>query len=89
MKTSPAFDLHVHIDELILHGFEHLDRAELGAAVQHSLGRLFSEKGLPSSIRRGGQMNRLDGGSISMSANAGASMVGKQISQSIYRSFQP
>lgn len=88
MKADPKFDLNLHIDELILHGFEHLDRAELGAAVQHSLTRLFNDKGLPSSISRGGQVNRLDGGSISMSENAGVSTAGKQIAQSIYRSFQ-
>ena len=88
MADRQPFELNLHIGELVLHGFEHLDRAELGTAVRQSLVRLFGENGLPASIEHAARMDRIDGGTLDLPANAGVSVIGERIARSIHRSFQ-
>ena len=57
-------NLHVHIEELVLHGFAPGDRARIGEAVRVELGRLFRESGVPPALAEGGVADRLAAGSF-------------------------
>ena len=48
-SVAPS-SVRLHIEELILHGFDPRTRYAVGDAVQHELTRLLDERGLPSSI---------------------------------------
>ncbi len=56
--------LHVHIEELVLHGFAPAERARIAEAVQSELVRLFMDRGVPPALARGGSVDRLDAGSF-------------------------
>jgi hypothetical protein len=56
--------IEVHIDELVLHGFDPADRHRIGDAVQIELVRLLESRELARSISRGASIERLDGGAI-------------------------
>jgi hypothetical protein len=86
-NSKPDFDLDLEIAELVLHGFEHLDRTALGAAVEQALGRLFAERGVPSPLSRSGHVDSLDGGTFTAQPDAGVHDIGGRIAQAIYRSF--
>ena len=82
-------DFELRIDELVLHGFGHLNRAELGAGVEQVLSRLFAQRDLPSSLSRGGRVDSLDGGMFTAQRGSGVRDIGGQIAQAIYRSLGP
>jgi hypothetical protein len=78
-------NLHVHIEELVLHGFEPGDRARIGEAVRVELGRLFRESGVPPALERGGASDRLAAGSFDTRATARPESTGGQIAAAVYR----
>lgn len=80
--TSPNIDL--HIDRLVLHGFDPIDRAQLRAAVEAELGRLFAEHGAASSLHQQAYTPRLDGGNFTLAPDAGAETIGRHIAQAVY-----
>ena len=87
MNGKRDFDLDLRIDELALHGFEQMDRTELGTAVERALGQLFAQRGLPSSLSRGGHVESLDGGRFAASPGTSVQEIGGQIARGIYRGF--
>lgn len=80
MKRS----IKLHIDELVLHGFERMDRCRLAEVVGSELSRLFMEQGVPSSLGLGGECPMIDGGEWNVAANSGAEMSGAQIAKAVY-----
>lgn len=88
MNGNWDFGVELGIDEFVLHGFGHLERTELEAAVEQVLSRLFAQQGLPSSLSRGGRVDSLDGGTFTAQRCAGVQDIGGQIAQAIYRSFR-
>jgi len=89
--TTP--NLEIHIEELVLQGFDGLsarswqgmDRARISATVQSELARLFTERGIPPSLNRGGQVTSLDGGALDIAPGSGVEAIGSQIAQALYR----
>lgn len=79
--------LEIHIETLVLHGFEHLDRAELDRVVEVALTQLISEEGAPLSLSNNGHFESLDGGTFTNRTNAGPQDIGSQIALAIYRSI--
>ncbi len=77
-------NIELHIEELVLHGFPPKDRHLVGEAVQRELTRLLSERGIPSSLSKGGEIARLDGGSFSVKQGSKADAVGRQVAQAVY-----
>jgi hypothetical protein len=75
--------IEVHIDELILHGFNPADRHQIGDAVQTELVRLLETKELAQSIRRGASIERLDGGEITPHG-PGPRSLGRAIAQGVF-----
>jgi hypothetical protein len=76
-------NVELHIEELVLHGFERGDRDRISEAVQQELTRLFAQ-GVPPSLAQGGEIGRLDGGGFEMTAGMQSGAIGTQIAQSIY-----
>lgn len=85
----PAVRIDLHIEELVLQGFNRLDQAELGAKVQEALSQLIAERGIPAAWEQGAQVDVLDGGAITIQPDAGASDMASQIARAIYRGLEP
>jgi hypothetical protein len=80
--------IELHIEELVLHGFPPKDRHLIGEAVQRELTKLLSERGIPSSLSKGGEIARLDGGSFNVKQGSKADVVGRQVAQAVYGGMQ-
>ena len=74
----------LHIEELVLHGFNPGDRYRIGAAVEAELARLFAERAVSPSLARGGEMTTLDGGSFHVAPGAGPEGVGGQVARAVH-----
>jgi hypothetical protein len=77
-------NIELHIEELVLHSFPAKDRHLVGEAVQRELTRLLSERGIPSSLSKGGEIARLNGGSFNVKQGSKADVVGRQVAQAVY-----
>jgi len=88
-SDSPSCAL--RIDELVLHGFQTVDRYAIADAIAHELGRLLGEAGVQQALRerepRVGD-HRLDAGSFIVPADATPHAVGVQVARAIHRGLQ-
>ncbi|MET0646930.1 MAG: hypothetical protein ABW208_09945 [Pyrinomonadaceae bacterium] len=75
--------IRLHIDELVLHGFEPADRAVLGAALETELARLLAA-GDAESLTRANQISRLDGGAFEMPTHASPEVAGTRLARAVY-----
>jgi hypothetical protein len=85
--TSPS--VHVHIDELVLHGFAPVDRYRIADAFQAELTRLFAEHGLSAALGQGAEASRLKAEEIHVTPLVPASAIGTQVARSVYGSLNP
>ena len=81
--------VHVHIDELVLHGFAPADRHRIADAVQVELTRMFAEQGVSSVLRQGGEATRLKAEAISVTPTTPAGTIATQVARSVYGSLNP
>jgi hypothetical protein len=84
ITNPPPPVVELHIGELVLEGFPHLDQAELVAVVQQELTRLLAEGGLPAGLARVGEVASLDGGEFQVKQGSQAAEIGVQIAQAVY-----
>jgi hypothetical protein len=77
-------NIELRIEELVLHGFSPTDRYRIGQAVEHELGRLFTERGVPPSLTRNAEIPRLDSGSFEVSADSKADAIGTRVARTVY-----
>jgi hypothetical protein len=82
---APTVDL--RIEHLVLNGFSPADRHSIADAVQNELARLLDEQGLPSGIKNLSELEHLNGGTISLTRNARATVIGSQIAHAVHRAF--
>lgn len=76
-------NIEVHIENLVLHGFEAGPSGDIGRAVQGELTRLLGEKGIvPASP--GAHLTRLDGGSFERIPGAAPHEVGVRIARAVH-----
>jgi hypothetical protein len=83
----PPYNLNLHIDQLVLHGFAAGDRHSISAAIQQELTRLFTEQGVPRSLTQTSDLPQLNGGEIQITPRMQPSAIGVQIAQSLYGGF--
>lgn len=83
--TRPDIDL--HIEELVLEGFNPGDRHAIGEAVQRELARLLAEKGVPPAMAGGGEIARVDGGQFEQGSGARPEEAGVQTARAVYGGF--
>ena len=77
-------NIHLHIDELVLHGFTPGDRYRIADAVQGELSRMFLERGVPPALANGASLGRMNAGSFSMGVAAQPETTGGQIAEAVY-----
>ena len=83
MNRKP-YNIELHIEELVLHGFSPRDRDAIGEAVQNELTRLFAEQGIHPTLGKHHEVEKLDGGSFQVKQGAKAQTIGTQVAQSVY-----
>jgi hypothetical protein len=77
-------NLHLHIEELVLHGFAPGDRARIADALQRGLAQLFTEAGIPPALARGGGVDRMNAGSVPTATAAPPETTGAGIARAVY-----
>lgn len=77
-------NIKLHIEELVLHGFERIDRFRIGAAIEGELIRLLNEQGVPSLFSHNGEFARMDHGTFNLAPNAKAEAIGSQVARQVY-----
>jgi hypothetical protein len=82
------YNIDLHIEELVLHGFAPGERATIGAAVQRELTRLFTEQGIHPSLGSGCEAERVDGGTFQVQSGAKGNVIGTQVAQVIYKGLE-
>jgi hypothetical protein len=80
-RQSP---IHLHIEELVLHGFAPGDRHRIGDAMQRELARLFAEKQAPPGLTKNAEIDRLNGGTFQMTAAPRPESTGTQIARAVF-----
>jgi hypothetical protein len=74
----------VHIDELVLDGFERNHALRIGDALPNALARLLEERGAPSNLAEGGDFEAIDGGSIRLAPCMRPELIGERVGLSVY-----
>lgn len=77
-------NVHVRIDELVLHGFAPGDRGRIAEAVQSELTRLLVETGVPPALTGGGSAERLDAGAFATGVATRPETTGARIARAVY-----
>ena len=75
----------LHIEELVLHGFETRHSDSIARAAERELARLLVEHGVPSSLAGGGQVARLVGVGFEVVRGAKPEVIGTQVARTIHR----
>lgn len=78
------YNIELHIEELVLHGFAPGDRAAIGAAIQGELTRLFAEQGVHPSLQRSREVEKMDGGTFHIQPGTKAGTIGTQAAHAVY-----
>ncbi len=82
MTQPQAIEL--HIEELVLHGFEPGQRRAIAQAVEEALAQLLTERGLPPGWEDGVQIDQLDAGQFDVIPAARPAAIGGQVAQALY-----
>jgi len=77
-------NIKLHIEELVLHGFEQGDRYRIAEAVECELAALFAEQGAPQSLNRGGEIEHLDGGAFEAARGSKPEAIGAKVARAVY-----
>jgi hypothetical protein len=80
-RQSP---IHLHIEELVLHGFAPGDRHRIGEAMQHELTRLLTEEATPPALAKSAAIDRLDGGTLQMTSAPRPEATGAQVARAVF-----
>jgi hypothetical protein len=81
--SGPSVEL--HIDELLLDGFEPAHRYAIGDAVERELMRLFSEQNSLIAATEDVEIAHLNSGAINLELASSAEATGIQLARAIYR----
>ncbi|MGA9998446.1 MAG: hypothetical protein WBP93_23735 [Pyrinomonadaceae bacterium] len=80
--------IELHIEELVLHGFERGDRYAVADAIERELSRLlaeqFTEQGIPSSLTQNSESAHLDAGAFHVAPRSKADHIGAQVAQAVH-----
>ncbi len=76
-------DIHLHIEKLILHGFNHVNREVLHDALTSEFTRLLSSPDFNPDTLRDAGIPKLEGGTITTSHQTDSAVMGTQIAQAV------
>lgn len=77
-------NVELHVEELVLHGFQPGDRYEIALAVERELARVLTERGIPPSFAEGLTVEHLDAGAFNVAPSSTPQSVGEQVGQALY-----
>lgn len=77
--------IELHIEELVLHGFQAADRRHIGDAVERELARLLTEQGVTGIASGPTHIDRIDGGEIRVAAGVRPHAIGAQLARNLHR----
>lgn len=77
----------LHVEEMMLDGFEPAQRYAFGEAFESELGRLFAERGVPAGLIQDIEIAHLNGGEINLAPGAPADDAGIRLARTIYGGF--
>jgi len=75
----------LHVEELVLHGFQPGDGLGIGDAVQQELSRMMTHQGLPWSSGQPVSIEYVDAGSFVVAHGQKAGSIGVQLAQNLHR----
>jgi len=81
-QKSPV---NLHIEELVLYGFPRHESYPIARAVEQELARLLGHGDIPSTLRQGGIISDIDGGSFQMRPGSNPETTGAQVAKNLYR----
>jgi hypothetical protein len=81
-------NVELHIEELVLHGFEPGDRYRIGEAVELELQRLLAEQGAPHLFSDNVELARMNAGTFNVEPNAKSEMIGAQVARAVYEGIK-
>ena len=76
--------IHLHIEELVLHGFAPGDRHRIGEAMQRELARLFSEQRTPPRLSKNASIECLNAGTFQLTAAPRPETTGAQVARAVF-----
>jgi hypothetical protein len=79
--------IEVHIERLVLHGFEHIDRDRFGKALTGELEHLLSSHTSPALLSRDRECELLDCGSFEVGKGAASEAIGTGVAQTVLGGF--
>lgn len=82
MKPQPS--IHLHIEELVLHGFNPGDQHGIRAAVELELARLFEKQPISMALAKSAGTACVDGGTFRVTRGAKPAAIGTQIAGAIH-----
>lgn len=77
-------NIEVHIEELVLEGFDPRHRYHIAAAVERELARLFAQQGMGLPSAEPLALARLDAGAFNVLPGATPAAIGAQLAQAIH-----
>jgi hypothetical protein len=80
-------NIELHIEELVLHGFSPYQRKDIAGAIQAELTRLFTEQGIPASLKTAINAPSLNAGAFNMNKENAGKTIGNKVAGSVYKSL--
>ena len=80
--------INLHINKIVLHGVDQLNRGQLGLALEQELHRLISNQGLHGSLKQSTFVNYVSARPISINSRVHEKQLGRQIASSVYRGMK-
>jgi hypothetical protein len=75
----------VHIEELVLEGFDARDRYRIAEGLEQELAQVFAERGVPPGISKSVRIERFDAGEFQVTPGTAPKAVGAQVAQTLFR----
>lgn len=82
-SSNNPHSVELHIEELVLHGFDPANQYAIREAVERELTRLLTEQGSPM-ITQDFEVAHVNGGTINMKAGFSSEATGLQLARAIY-----
>lgn len=80
--------INLHVQDLVLYGFNPIDRYSIGDAFKAELFRLIAERGVPGHFVTNNDTLALNAGNFSIAENGDPATIGTQIAQNVYTAMQ-
>jgi hypothetical protein len=80
-------NIELHIEELVLEGFDPRQRQAIATALERELGALTGNRGVPPSLSANRRLAHLDGGHFDIPVGAAPDAIGVRLARALYRGF--